>query len=94
MEEFLVKVRPSSPKKVSLIYFNKDPLKMMNNTFYFIFHLKNLFSFLRYLHFCPDFFGYIRKRFDRKAKENFKIYGFINWNTNNYNKHIVRHSKK
>ena len=77
MEEFLVKVGLSSSKKVGFIYFSEGPLKMMNNAFYFIFHLKNIFSFLRYLHFCSEFFGYVRKRFDRKVKENFKIYDFI-----------------
>ena len=44
---------------------------MMNNVFYFIiFYL--LFSFLRYVHFAPHFSGYVEKRFDNKAKVNFK----------------------
>ena len=30
--------------------------------------------FLRYLHICPDNFGYARKRLDKKAKENSKNY--------------------
>ena len=41
-------------------------LKMMKNSFYF--RLKKLLSLLRYLHFCPDFLGHIRKRPDEKAK--------------------------
>ena len=53
-----------------------------------------LFSFLRFLHACSDFFGYVRRRFDRKAKKYFKIYDFTNWNTNNYNEHIARYFKK
>ena len=49
------KVGPSLSKKCVFIYFNESPLKMMKNAFYFM--LKALFvvSFLRYLHFCPDF---------------------------------------
>ena len=35
---------------------------------------QKLFSFLKYLHFCPDFFGYIEKWLDKKGKFNFKIY--------------------
>ena len=27
-----------------------------------------LFSSLRYLNFCPDFFGHVEKRLDKKAK--------------------------
>ena len=30
-------------------------------------------SFLRYINFCPDFFGYVGKRLHKKAKVNFKI---------------------
>ena len=36
---------------------------------------------LRYLHFCPNFFGHVEKEHDVKAKHNFKIYDFINWET-------------
>ena len=31
------------------------------------------FSYLRSLNFCPDFFGYVGKRLDKKAKVNIKI---------------------
>ena len=55
---------------------------------------EKLFSFLRYLKFFPDFFCYIEKQLDRKAKVNFKIYGITNWKTKNYNKHIARYLKK
>ena len=34
---------------------------------------KILFSFLKYLHFCPDVFGHVGKRLDKKAKVNFKV---------------------
>ena len=34
------------------------------------------------------FFGHAEKRFDKKAKNNVKIYDVINWETNNYNTHI------
>ena len=53
-----------------------------------------LFSFLRYLHFSPDFLGFARKRLDKKAKENFKIYDVTNWNANNHKEHIARYLKK
>ena len=33
-----------------------------------------LFSFSVYLNFCPDFFGLVGKRLDKKAKVDFKIY--------------------
>ena len=40
------------------------------------------FTFLRYLHFCPDF---LEKRLDKKAMINFKIYDVTDWTINNYN---------
>ena len=33
-----------------------------------------LFSFFRYLNFCPDFFGQVGKQLDKKAKVFFNIY--------------------
>ena len=51
--------------------------------FFFYFILIALFS--RYLNFRPHFFGEIGKGLDKKAKVNFKIYGVIDWETNNYN---------
>ena len=33
----------------------------------------NLFLFLRYLNFYPDFFGHVGKRLDEKAKINLKF---------------------
>ena len=55
---------------------------------------KILFSFLKYLHFCPDVYGHVGKRLDKKAKINFKVYDVTTWETNNYNKHIAQHLKK
>ena len=50
----------------------------------FISSLK-LFSFLKYLIFRLDIFGYERKRPKKKAKISFKINDAIHWETNNYN---------
>ena len=49
---------------------------------------KKLFLFLRYLNFCPGFFGSVGKWFDKKAKVSFKIYDVIIWETNNSNTHV------
>ena len=43
---------------------------------------KNLFSFLRYLNFSPDFFDHVEKQLDKKAKINFKMSDVTNWITN------------
>ena len=45
---------------------------------------------LRYLKWCPDFFGHVRKRGDRKTKVNFKIYDVATRETNKYKTHISR----
>ena len=42
-----------------------------------------LFSFLRYLNFCPDFFGQVGKRLEKKAKFHFKIHNVRDWIKNN-----------
>ena len=52
---------------------------------------EKVFLSLIYLHFRPDFFGCVKKRFDNKAKVNFKIHDIANWNSNSYNKDIVRY---
>ena len=51
------------PKLVSFIYFNKNPLKMIN----IFLSSEKLFSFLRF-HFCLDFFGYIKNALMRKLR--------------------------
>ena len=86
-----LKVRLSTSKKFAFIFFSESLLKLMIIGFYFI--LK-LFSFLRYSNFCPDFFGHLGKRLDKKAKINFKIYNAADWTTNNYNTHIAQYLKK
>ena len=72
------------PNKLGYFCLIKSPLKMIMR---FI-SSQGLFSFLRYLHFCLDFFAHGWKWFDKKAKINFKIYDLTNWNTNN--EHIVK----
>ena len=53
-----------------------------------------LFLHFKYLHFCPDFFGHVGKRLEKKAKVNFKIYDVANCTTNNYSPHIVQYLRK
>ena len=84
-----LKVGLSPSKKVDLICFIKNPLKMMNYVFYLM-----LFTLLKYNHFWPEFFGYIEKRLDNKDKEDFKIYDVTNWNINNCKNRIARYLKK
>ena len=55
---------------------------------------ENLFSFLRYLNFCPDLFGHAEKLLDKKAKVNLKIYKVTNRETNNYNTHLAQYLQK
>ena len=64
----------------SLFYLLK--LKIFeNNEKYFLFHVKMLLSFIPYLHFCPEFFSHIGKRFDKITKVNFKIGDAADWQT-------------
>ena len=59
-------------------------IKMMKNAFYFMLKahfVVEIFLFLSWL------FGYVGKQFDKKAKFNLKIYGIMDWSTNNYNTH-------
>ena len=53
-----------------------------------------LFSFLRYLYFCSDFFFNAEKRIDKKAKVNVEIYGVKDCTTNYYSTHITQDLKK
>ena len=59
----------------------------MKKTF---FGILKVFWFLRYLNFCPDFFGHVGKRLDKKAKANFKICDVTTWKTGNYNRHTAQ----
>ena len=52
-----------------------------------------LLSFLRYLDFCPNIFGHVGKRLDKKAEVNFKFYDVTDRKTNNCNKHVVQYFK-
>ena len=61
----------SPSKKVVFIRFNKNLLKMMKNTSYFI--LKTFFV-LEIFHFLSWLFGYVEKRLNKKSKVNLKIY--------------------
>ena len=63
----------------------------MKNAFYFT--LKAL-SVLKIFKFCSELFGDVEKRFDKKAKVNFKLYDVTNWETSNYNMHIAQYLKK
>ena len=45
----------------------------------------------RYLNFCPNVFGHVGKRLDKKASVNFKIYEVTIWETNNYNTHTAQY---
>ena len=50
---------------------NEHPLQTSKNAFYLI--VKTLFVF-KYLNLCSDFFGYVEKRLDEKAKVSSNIY--------------------
>ena len=49
--------------------------------------------FVLYLHFCPDMW-YVKKRLDKKAYVNLKIYDVTGWTTNNCKTYIVQYLKK
>ena len=55
---------------------------------------QKLFSYLKYLNLCPEFFVHVGKTLDKKANVNFKVYEVINWETNNCNTHIAQYLKK
>ena len=76
---------------IVFICLNKSPLKIMENAFYFM--LKVLFVLEIYT-FLSWLFSSVEKRFNEKAKVNFKIYDVANWTTNNYNTYIVGYLKK
>ena len=65
---------------------------MKNGTF--LFPVKSILSFSRNLNFCPDLFGYVEKRINKKAKVNLNIYGLTDWEINNYNTRIIQYLKK
>ena len=61
----------------------------MKNAFYFI--LKAIFV-LKILKFISNIFGHVKKRFDKKAKVNFKIYD-VTTRANDDNIHIAQYLK-
>ena len=60
----------------------ESSLKIMKNVFYFM--LKALFV-LEIFSFLSWLFGYVEKRFDKKAEVHSKIYDVPDWTINNYN---------
>ena len=71
----------------------KDPLLLKWWKLLFVSH-RNLSPFWRYLNFCSEIFGHVEKLLDKNAKVNFKINDITNWETNNYNTHIVFYLRK
>ena len=69
-------------RKFVLVYFNGSSLKIIKNTFYFMF--KVLFV-LEIITFLSWLFGYVEKWFDKKVMVNFKIYDVTDWTRNNCN---------
>ena len=61
---------------------DESPLELMFSTFYFVLNALLLFKIFNFL--CPDFFGDVEQRLDKKITINFKIYDAILWLTNNY----------
>lgn len=53
----------------------------------FFFSPSNVFSVLKHLNLCPEFFHYVDgKRLDKKTKFHFKIHDVRSWETHNYKK--------
>ena len=73
---FLINFFKSDPH---LTCFNESPSKIMKNAFHF---LIKVFSVLKFLNFCPDFFDHVRKGLDKKANFNLKICDFTDWTIN------------
>ena len=55
---------------------------------------QKLFSFSRYLSFCPDFLIMQQNDFDKKDQVNFKSYDVTAWLTNNCNRHNPQYLEK
>ena len=60
---------------------------MMKNDFYL---MLKIFSFLRYIDFCPDFLVMQQKWLNNKARLNSKIYDATDQQTNNYDTNIAK----
>ena len=83
----LLKARLLPSKKFPFISFNESSFKVVKMVFI---PFQKLFL---HLHFCPDFFDYVGKRLDKKAKVSFKLYNVTEWKTNNYNSHVAQYLK-
>ena len=62
-------------KKNSFVYFNESPLKIMINAFYFILKAVFVFKIFKFLSWL--FWSCKRKRLDKKAWVNFKVYDLM-----------------
>ena len=51
-------------------------------------------AFFILLNFCPEFFGHLGIRLNKKFKVIFKIYDVADWEINNNNTHIAQNFKK
>ena len=87
---FLFKVGLSPSKKVCVICFSENSLKMMKIAFCFI--LKAL-SYSRCLSFCDDVLVIQEKWLDQKDKVNWKKQDVTTWLANNCNTHIYQYSQ-
>ena len=54
---------------------------------------QNIFLLLKFLNFCPHYFGHVGKRIDEKVKVIFKLYDVKDWEINNYNTNIDQYLK-
>ena len=86
-----VKSRALTFQKSLFYQRQQKPFKNDEKCFY---SSSKLVPFLRYLNFCPDFFGHVGKQFVKKAMANLKIYDVTTWITSNSNKHIGQYLKK
>ena len=55
---------------------------------------QKLFPSLRHLNFWSEFFDHVGKELGKKAEVTFKMYGVIEWATNNCNTQIAKYLKK
>ena len=63
----------------------------MENAFYFMLKANVVLVIFKSLFWL---FGYVEKRFDKKAKVNFKICDVSDWTPNKYNTNIAQYVKK
>ena len=78
-------------KKFFFVCFNESPLKILENSFYF---MSNALFVLQIIKFLSKLFYHVLKRLDQKAKVNFKICDVTYWTANSFNTHIAQYLKK